>query len=183
MKVFVNPGHSKQDPGAIGCSKVMEAELVARVGDLVVGRLKEYGWEIHLLQHDSLEYICREANASKANVFVSIHANAFSDSNVNGVECYSYYESKRGAELAWSIQKMLLAKLPLRDRGTKTAGFYVLCNTDMPACLVEMAFVSNPRDEWLLRSRQGDFAEAIAQGIINYGEGLYGKRTESVYKV
>lgn len=183
MKVFVNPGHSKQDPGAIGCSKATEADLVARIGNLVVGILQDYGWETHTLQHDSLEYICREANSSKADVFVSIHANAFSDSKANGVECYSYYESKQGAELARNIQKMLLAKLPLQDRGIKTAGFYVLCNTDMPACLVETAFVSNPRDEWLLRSRGESFAEAIAQGIINYGEGLYGKSTDSVYKV
>ena len=59
------------------------------------------------------------------------------------------------------------------DRGIKEAvpgknGLYVLTNTDMPAVLVELAFISNEDDEKLLRNNQDDFARAIARGVTDY---------------
>ena len=47
-------------------------------------------------------------------------------------------------------------------------GLYVLTNTDMPAVLVELAFISNEDDEKLLRNNQDDFARAIARGVTDY---------------
>ena len=60
------------------------------------------------------------------------------------------------------------AKIYSRNRGTKTARFAVLRQTKMPAALVEMGFITNSADANLLRTRQDDFAEAIAKGILSY---------------
>jgi N-acetylmuramoyl-L-alanine amidase len=44
----------------------------------------------------------------------------------------------------------------------------VLKYTDMPACLVEMAFIDNDDDAALLADKQDEFARAIACGITDY---------------
>jgi N-acetylmuramoyl-L-alanine amidase len=56
------------------------------------------------------------------------------------------------------------------DRGVKEANFAVLRDTDMPAALVELAFISNPEEEQLLNIEafQDAAALAIATGILKY---------------
>ena len=55
------------------------------------------------------------------------------------------------------------------DRGIKSRpGLLVLRQTDMPAVLVEMAFIDNDSDGDLLTNRQDDFARAIARGVTDY---------------
>jgi N-acetylmuramoyl-L-alanine amidase len=52
----------------------------------------------------------------------------------------------------------------------KEAGLYVLNNTDAPAVLVELAFISNPKEEAILASDEGKrmFAAAIARGVTDW---------------
>ena len=59
--------------------------------------------------------------------------------------------------------------LDTTDRGLKDRpGLYVLKHTDMPAVLVELAFIDNEDDAALLRDNQDDFARAIARGVTDY---------------
>ncbi|MCX7780630.1 MAG: N-acetylmuramoyl-L-alanine amidase, partial [Negativicutes bacterium] len=60
--------------------------------------------------------------------------------------------------------------LGTRDRGIRFASFYVIRYTDMPAVLIEVAFISNPEEEMLLSSIEGRYnaAESIFQGIVQY---------------
>ena len=54
----------------------------------------------------------------------------------------------------------------------KEARFYVLVHTDAPACLVEMAFISNDEEAALLADPdwQDTYARAIARGVTDYGK-------------
>lgn len=107
------------------------------------------------------------ANAARADLFISIHANALS-SRSSGTETFRFYSSSRAAtRLAKLVHRQVVARLSLPDRGVKSAGFYVLRNTKMPAILVESAFLSNPREAQLLgqpRVRQ-QIADAIGTGV------------------
>ena len=81
--------------------------------------------------------------------------------------------SNNGKYLADCIQTQIVEYLRTVDRGVKMAtpgknGLYVLTNTDMPAVLVELAFISNEDDEKLLRNEQDEFARAIARGVTDY---------------
>ncbi|HJS56955.1 MAG TPA: N-acetylmuramoyl-L-alanine amidase [Vicinamibacteria bacterium] len=60
------------------------------------------------------------------------------------------------------------------DRGVKTAPFYVLIGANMPSILAEIAFVSNPEDEKLLRGgdRREEIARGLLSGVRSYLEGL-----------
>lgn len=115
------------------------------------------------------------ANNAGARLFVSIHENSLSATST-GTETYHFYYSSPGARaLALLVHQQVLAVLGLPDRGVKTAGFYVLRNTRMPAILLEGAFLSNPNDALLLADpnvRQR-LAEAIGTGAVQYAEQGY----------
>ena len=66
------------------------------------------------------------------------------------------------------LQNMKASNFP--DRGVKTANFYVLLHTNMPATLLELGFISNPSEEKALNSdaQQQNFAESIVKGLADY---------------
>ena len=81
--------------------------------------------------------------------------------------------------LANCIQRELVDALGTTDRGVKIAtpgvnGLYVLTNTDMPAVLIELAFITNPRDENILAHDQDALARAVARGVTDYEQLILG---------
>ena len=115
------------------------------------------------------------ANAAGARLFVSLHENALS-ATTEGTETFHFYYANPGARaLALLVHQEVVAALGLPDRGVKTAGFYVLKYTTMPAILVEGAFLSNPNEALLLADpnvRQR-LAEAVGTGVVKYTEAGY----------
>jgi len=110
------------------------------------------------------------ANAAGAEIFVSVHNNYLA-ATTSGTETFHFYYSSAAARtLAQDVHAQVVAALGLPDRGVKTAGFYVLRNTRMPAILVEGAFLSNPAEALLLADAavRQRIAEAIGRGIAAY---------------
>jgi N-acetylmuramoyl-L-alanine amidase len=131
-----------------------------------------YSCDINTPKDISLTERCRTANNAKADLFVSIHANAHGVTwnNANGWEIYHHKNSLTGKRLAEAIHKTSIPFLGLRDRGIKTNTFTVLTKTSMPAVLIEHAFFTNKEECEKLKSL--DFrkkcAIADAKGILNY---------------
>lgn len=179
MKVFINPGHAPNgvpDPGACGCG-LRESDVVATVGHLVEGYLTAAGCEVKLLQSDSLSEISDTANEWGADCFVSIHCNSAETDTARGVETFSYHGSSNGWGLSKCIQNQIVGAFAtidktFPDRGCKTANYHVIRETDMPAVLVEMAFINNAEDAKLLKHNADDFARAIARGVTDYEQSL-----------
>ena len=177
MRVFLNPGHApngEPDPGASNrITKLRECDVAKNIADLVEKYLVAAGVEVvGKLQSDSLSAVVNASDSSGADVFISIHCNAFNEM-ANGTEVWYYHTSKNGKRLAECIQRQIVASLATTNRGAKPAvpgesGLYVLTNTDAVAVLVETAFIDNPSDEEILRTRQDDFARAIARGVTDY---------------
>jgi N-acetylmuramoyl-L-alanine amidase len=173
MKVFLNPGHAPNgnpDPGA--CNNVLglrECDVAANVANLLEGYLVGAGVEIAgVLQSDYLDEITDTANASGADLFISLHCNAF-NGVAKGTETCIYSTGGKGEKLGQCIQSQIVSSLGTVDRGLKERpGLYVLKHTDMTAVLVEMAFIDNGEDAELLRDKQDDFARAIARGVTDY---------------
>jgi N-acetylmuramoyl-L-alanine amidase len=113
------------------------------------------------------------ANEAGVDVFVSVHNNALR-TTTSGTETFHYYYAGAASRrLALEVQRQMLAALGLPDRGVKSAGFYVLRHTRMPAILTESAFLTNPREALLLADpvvRQR-IAEAIARGVQGFATG------------
>lgn len=174
MKVFLNPGHDRElDSGAVNpIHGLREADVVWDITESITNcireRLESAGVETYTLQSDSLGYVTSEANAWEADYFISIHCNAF-NSIAKGTEVEIYSYSSSGKPLADAVQASLVSTMGTIDRGVRERpGLHVLKATDMPAILIELAFIDNEEDYQLLVNRQGDFAAAVANGILGY---------------
>ena len=110
-----------------------------------------------------------DPNDPDAYIALSMRQNAFLDQSLI---------------LANAIQKDSKLKLGLRNRGVKQAGFMVLYRATMPAVLVELGFLSNPRDEKLLISKSGQIklANHLFEGFKNY-KNKYDNVDESLKKI
>jgi N-acetylmuramoyl-L-alanine amidase len=171
MRVFLNPGHAPNgnpDPGACGCG-LRECDVAKSVADLVEHYLTAAGVTVvGNMQCDDLWDITETANASGADIFVSIHCNAFNGSAC-GTETCVYPGSADGNKLGACIQQQIVDSLGTADRGLKARkDLWVLKSTDMTAVLIELAFIDNEGDAALLRDQQDGFARAIARGVTDY---------------
>ena len=117
MKIFINPGHGGKDSGAVGNS-LIERDVAFFIGNRVKTYLQAVGYDTKLFQYDGLQAICNAANNWNADLFVSIHCNAF-DGLAHGTE--TFFVSERGRLLANAIQNQIVSSLPVTNRGVKTA--------------------------------------------------------------
>lgn len=132
----------------------------------------------------SLETRVSRANKAKADIFISVHANALKGvwGNWGGIETYHYYGSKEGKKLAQIVHNHLMQGTGgFNDRGVKDAGFYVIKYTKMPAILPECGFMDNKREALLLLSDnyRRETAKEIAQGVCEYYGVKYKKPVET----
>lgn len=185
MKAFINPGHApggNPDPGAVGPSGLRESDVASDVALQAAEYLRTAGCEVMVYQSDSLQDICDQANSWGADVVVSIHCNAAENPAATGMEIFTSRGQTRADNLARNIMAQMADEfptLPVRSDWSdgdvdKEAGLYVLINTDAPAVLAELAFITNPEEETILASHDGKrmFAGAIARGVTDYERGL-----------
>ncbi len=169
MTVYLNPGHDRQrDAGAVHPALgLRECDLAWDLGLRVRDQLARSGVTAVLGQDDDLAAVCRSANTLGADLFVSLHFNAF-NGRASGSETL-VFGTPAGFLLGHAIQSHLAAALKLPNRGLKERpDLYVLRHTAMPAALVETCFIDNDGDIRRYLSRTGETARAIARGICQY---------------
>ena len=185
--IAIDPGHGGNDAGAIGPSGVMEKTVTLNVALELEKMLKESGAEVIMTRRtdktvsykgasasaiEELQARCDVANRAKATIFISIHADSFTNNSARGTTGYYYSQTEGQAsiKLADCIRKALCEQIRTPSRGTKPCNFYVVRNTDMPATLIELAFISNPDEERIMGSREGVLkcAQGIFDGIEDY---------------
>jgi N-acetylmuramoyl-L-alanine amidase len=171
--VVIDPGHGGKDPGAVGLGGLREVDVILPISQDVSQILKQQGVEVIMTRNAdyfvSLQGRTALANSRRANIFVSIHANAVGGgrTGVNGMETFHAGNS----ELATAIHRSILRSVTIaNDRGVKQSRFYVLRTSRMPAALVEVGFVTGSVDNARLRdpAYRRRMAQAIAQGILDY---------------
>lgn len=170
--VVIDPGHGDTDPGTVGNGlKEKDVNL-----DITLF-LKQYLDEDKSIKtyycrttdiRSSLQDRCDIANEVKCDFFVSIHNNSASPNPVpNGTEVYYLAPSSKpgmtSQKLADIFLQNILEAAGTKNRGCKTANYYVLRNTDMSAILLEIAFVSN--DEDAARLKSDTFKKNVANSI------------------
>ncbi|WP_207707905.1 N-acetylmuramoyl-L-alanine amidase [Heliorestis convoluta] len=176
---MIDPGHGGRDPGAIGPTGLRESDVALSVSKALFALLepivscrltRERDVALGSDVNRDLQERVRIANAYDASVFISIHCNAATAVAARGIETYCYMRGGNGEKLAQLIQKNLVQALGLLDRGVKTASFYVIRHTKMPAVLVELGFITNPEEEKLLREKsfQQKAAQAIAEAVATH---------------
>jgi N-acetylmuramoyl-L-alanine amidase len=218
-RIVIDPGHGGHDPGAGGAG-VTEAAVVLDVALRLERLLKEQpGVEVVLTRRTD-EYVSLEdrtaiANRERADLFLSIHANASKDTRAHGIESYFLdfaptpaaaaiaarenavfgkamstlpeivrsialnNKADESRELAAVLEQSMARRLKnlnrnLMDHGVKRAPFVVLIGAVMPSVLVEISFITNPREAQLLRgdAYRQRVAEALLDGVLRYQKAL-----------
>lgn len=176
-KIYIDPGHSNIDPGAVGY--VVERDLNEKVSKYMAEYLvKNYDCEVKVdpITNDSLSVIANAANKWGADLFVSNHFNA---GGGNGYEALVYSLSRK---MLGSIFEKHVKAIGQNSRGVKIrTDLGVLRMTNMPAILNEGAFVDNKKDiqDWDENSELKKLGEAYAKAAAEY-LGIKRKTTESV---
>ena len=176
MKIAIDCGHTESTAGKRSPdSSLLEYEFNRDVGKRLEAHLKRNGFDTLLIAptgKDSLTARCKKANDWKADLFISIHANAYGNgwNDANGWGIFICGKGGKAEQLAESIRKASIPMLGIRDRGVKVEQFTVIAKTNMPAVLVEHAFYTNKKECELLKSDgfRAKCAEADARGIVEY---------------
>ena len=171
-KVFIDSGHGGTDPGA--CSgNIKEKDINLDVGLMLGEMLTKEGFKVgYSRTTDTYVSLAERANKSNrfgAKVFISIHCNAHSNKQAQGVETFYYRTSSKGKVLADKVQKNILSKrIYTKNRGIKPANFYVLRKTRAVATLMELGFITNHTDLDIVVNNKKDFAKAAMEAIKEY---------------
>ncbi|WP_042349297.1 N-acetylmuramoyl-L-alanine amidase [Bacillus massiliigorillae] len=178
--LVIDPGHGGTDPGKVGFG-LKEKDIVLNTSLLLKKLLIQTPLNVKYTREtdvtlDLVKDRVPYALSVKGNTFVSIHANG---GGGTGSETYYWGKVSKAATnpyvsdskmLAEFIQKRLVVALDTRDRGIKHGDFHVIRENQMPAVLVELAFMDTKADSEKLNSpvyRQ-KAAEAIYLGILDY---------------
>ncbi|ANB62139.1 N-acetylmuramoyl-L-alanine amidase [Anoxybacteroides amylolyticum] len=178
LKVAIDAGHGYNTPGKrTPDGSMREWEFNSAVATLVQEELGEFeGVEVLRIDDPTgkadvpLKTRTDTANAWRADVYVSIHANAAGSgwSSAEGIETYVYTSKpKEAMMLAANVQNHLIRETGRKNRGVKTADFHVLRETKMTAILIECGFMTNKEEATLLKSDsyRRKVAAAIVAGI------------------
>ena len=169
--IMMDSGHGGRDPGAVYKGR-QEKDDALRLALAVGEILQERGVDVEYTRttdiYETPYEKAMEANASGADLFISIHRNSFpADNEVSGVESLVYDLSGLKLEIAEAIDEEL-ATVGFADLGVEARpNLVVLKRTKMPAVLVEAGFINSDADNALFDQDFDDIALAIAEGILD----------------
>lgn len=219
-EIIIDAGHGGKDPGAIGRFGEQEKKIVLDISMRLKKILQNKGIKVKMTrardEFISLQKRTEIASRSKADLFVSVHANSSPVRSVHGLEVYTakylgfkernaeqrktnqrlmfnHLSMKRGASgvekivsdmlyvhkqakaetLAKQLAKKTAKRIKTKNRGKKESQFYVVKNTLIPAILIEVGFLSNPKESKLLQTStyRQRVARGIAESILEYAHG------------
>ena len=185
--IVIDPGHGGADPGAQN-SGLKEKDVNLDISLRLRNVLESRGCKVILTREVDKDFFLpgyvkgrmakraelnqriNLASVNNADLFVSVHANSFPQRNTYGMETYYHQKSAPGKELAELIQKQLTQLQTDNKRNAKAGDYYLINQTKMPAVIVEVGFISNPRERKLLLSDhyRNRVARAIGTGIEDY---------------
>lgn len=192
-KICIDAGHGGSDPGAVGNGQQEKVNVLNTAIKFKAWLDKDTqdtggggSWNIVMTRSTdvfvSLQGRCDIANNNNCNRFMSIHNNGFGDSSANGTETFCHPSgSSNSFDLRNKVHTRTIQAWNRTDRGTKTASFYVLSNTNMPAELAEPGFITNPGDSVYTgsSSHQDNLAKHHMYALQNhYGLTAYTPQTQ-----
>jgi N-acetylmuramoyl-L-alanine amidase len=189
--ICLDPGHGGKDTGNREAGH-LEKDYTLGLARELAGQLRKAGYKVFLtrswdtfVELDERVEIARQRGA---HLFISLHFNAAGNSEANGAEVYCLtpphtastnargegsntgtlpgnLQNEGNLQLAYQLQRSLVTRLGLEDRGVRRARWAVLRPAHMPAVLVECGFMSNPSD--LKRIGSGAWRRQLASALVD----------------
>jgi len=179
--VIIDAGHGGGDPGAIGLSGTLEKDINLNIA-LKLQQFIEQSGGITLMTRTEDEMLAqnkredmklrkrlREENSG--DIFISIHLNSFPQESCRGAQTF-YSNNEESKNLAEKIQKNMVKFLEDDNSriAKKLTDVYLLKEVNIPSVIVECGFLSNSKEEKLLKEEeyQSKVAFSIFAGICEY---------------
>jgi N-acetylmuramoyl-L-alanine amidase len=187
--IVIDPGHGGPDGGASYGNEVFERDIALNIAFRLKDYLQEQGAVVLLTRKDSKDLASPDTkgirnrkvedlrnrvefiNESDASSFVTIHLNAIPSERWSGAQTFYYGSFEENKRMAAFIQTEITRNLENTSRTAKAiSGIYLLKKAQVPGALVEVGFLSNPRERQLLQkeSYQEMMAASIYKGILRY---------------
>ncbi|MHB2015859.1 MAG: N-acetylmuramoyl-L-alanine amidase family protein [Candidatus Xenobia bacterium] len=178
--VVLDPGHGGSDPGAISpFSGLREKDVTLAICLKLRQELESRGVKVIMTRDDDrdltyagspdaqeLQARADVANSNQADLFISVHCNANTSSEMRGTSLHWYKDIDQ--PLATALEDALSLGIPMN--GLVHSSFHVLRNTTAPSVLVETAFITNEEEGGLLGTEafRDRIATELATGIASY---------------
>jgi N-acetylmuramoyl-L-alanine amidase len=174
--IVLDAGHGGLDIGTkVKYPFCQEKRLCLTTTLLAKRYLEQMGYHVVLTRSKdyaiSLQKRVDIANSIKPNLFVSIHFNSCPKQEPHGIEIF-YFNSnndknktKLSKSLATDVLYSVIDKTKAKNRGVKTADYFVIRDTKIPSVLIEGGFLTNANERDNLRKQS--YLDKIALGIAN----------------
>src|SRR5690625_792260 len=170
VKIYLDPGHGGNDPGAVGNGlqeKNVTLAIATRVRDILVNEYSNATVKMSRTGDQTVELIDRtnDANAWGADYFLSIHINSGGGTGYEDYIHSGLSDNSHTANLRNTIHAEVVKLINMRNRGKKKANFHVLRESVMPAMLTENGFIDTKADAD--KMKQNSWLDNVARGHVN----------------
>ena len=171
--IIVDAGHGGKDPGA-QANNVREKDINLDIARKLASTLQSYGARAIMTRNSdvfiTLDNRAAAADKFKVDLFVSIHADSISKSNVTGATVLTGVRASQSSKLAARLIQAALEEAGIQCRPTRSQQLRVCDGHSRPAVLVETGFLTNSQEAQNLSNSwyQNKLAAAIAKGIADY---------------
>lgn len=183
--VILDAGHGGIDGGAVSCTGKLESAINLEIALKLEPLFRLMGYDTRMIRREDisihtggdtiaqkkisdLKERVRVVNETPGGILLSIHQNTFQDSRYSGAQVF-YAQTEGSRELADAVQQRLVYTLdPSNERKCKpSAGVYLMEHVERPGILVECGFLSNLREESMLRDEryQKKLSAAVATAV------------------
>ena len=167
--IVLDPGHGGSDQGASSStpSKSLEKNYTLKTAKELKKLLNKEGAYVKMTRSND-KYVSLDDRNIKGDAFISIHNDALDSSNANGVTVYWFKDKQES--LAQTLNSAIQKKALLTNRGSRQQNYQVLRQTDIPAVLLELGYISNPTDESMINDQlhRQVVEQAIVDGLKQY---------------
>ena len=180
--IYIDPGHGGMDPGCV-YKDIYEKDINLKIALKLRDELEKNGAIVYLTRDSDVDLSInthnhkksdlnnriKAINNSKADLFISIHLNSIESSSWYGVQLFYSESNKNNEVLVKEIQKNI-KDLNGNRKYKKNNELYLIKSVDIPGVLVEVGFLSNDNERYLLQTDeyQNKVVECLYNGIVDY---------------
>lgn len=172
--IVIDAGHGGKDVGATGGTGIYEKDLTLQTALKIQREMAKRTGANVVLTREKDEFLTLAervgiANKHSADLFISIHYDAFTSNDVQGIT--TYYNNAGDQQLAKMMHELLFKQnMETKNRGVAQGDFRVLRENASPSLLLELGYISNKEDEQRIQTQafQNKTAAAVTEGIITY---------------
>ena len=182
--IYVDIGHGGNDPGAM-YKDILEKDINLEIGKKIEQSLLKKGAIVYLTRYDDYDLSVTNTinnkrsdlsrrgnliNKSGCDLFISIHLNAEETGVWRGAQVFYNDKLEKNKKIAETIQKYFKKNLNSTRKAKVDNSLYLLKRIDRPGVLLELGFLSNSNDRYLLKqeSYQNKISDTITNAIISY---------------